>query len=474
MMFKYMCLVLFITWYQLADCHPANSDAKLIDSMIEKESEAFIAAEAEQSSHKTIRDKRTIGFLRQLFPNLSQIVDRKIQQITRFLFRVIGRLVLRGGAGGGAGGGAVAGGGGGGGGGGDAGGSGGRRISITLPTFPPSTDDEDEEQTEVPAAVPAAATESPAAGTTPSSVLASDTVSATDSAPAESAVDVVATTSAGITTNAPMITTITAATTTAATTNTAADNAVTTISITTTTTTTTTAASSTNADAVTQPPSDSDNTVGTGIVKRTAREVSTEKTSSAKKRSPLTDTENVDVTSSDNTLSSGSANDEARSDDTILADDDEDPKNKRVLFNLRGGGSGGSGNILFDMIRRGADRAARAAGGFYRVVAGTDPNTLTLAQPLQYPSLIAGSGANQDKDEVADGSQLEGAESQEVRTDVNAKEDGYSVGVPGPLTRIFVIANRGVANLVQDLILRLAQTTERIVNFKARLITSLI
>ncbi|XP_025404776.1 uncharacterized protein DDB_G0280205-like isoform X2 [Sipha flava] len=439
MMFKYMCLVLFITWYQLADCHPANSDAKLIDSMIEKESEAFIAAEAEQSSHKTIRDKRTIGFLRQLFPNLSQIVDRKIQQITRFLFRVIGRLVLRGGAGGGAGGGAVAGGGGGGGGGGDAGGSGGRRISITLPTFPPSTDDEDEEQTEVPAAVPAAATESPAAGTTPSSVLASDTVSATDSAPAESAVDVVATTSAGITTNAPMITTITAATTTAATTNTAADNAVTTISITTTTTTTTTAASSTNADAVTQPPSDSDNTVGTGIVKRTAREVSTEKTSSAKKRSPLTDTENVDVTSSDNTLSSGSANDEARSDDTILADDDEDPKNKRVLFNLRGGGSGGSGNILFDMIR-----------------------------------LIAGSGANQDKDEVADGSQLEGAESQEVRTDVNAKEDGYSVGVPGPLTRIFVIANRGVANLVQDLILRLAQTTERIVNFKARLITSLI
>jgi hypothetical protein len=73
--------------------------------------------------------------------------------------------------------------------------------------------------------------------------------------------------------------------------------------------------------------------------------------------------------------------------------------------------------------------------------------------------LIAGSGANQDKDEVADGSQLEGAESQEVRTDVNAKEDGYSVGVPGPLTRIFVIANRGVANLVQDLILVSASTT---------------
>lgn len=36
MMFKYMCLVLFITWYQLADCHPASSNVKAIDSMIEK------------------------------------------------------------------------------------------------------------------------------------------------------------------------------------------------------------------------------------------------------------------------------------------------------------------------------------------------------------------------------------------------------------------------------------------------------
>ncbi|KAF0770540.1 glycine, alanine and asparagine-rich protein-like isoform X3 [Aphis craccivora] len=72
MMFKYMCLVLFITWYQLADCHPASSSIKSIDSMIEKESEAFLSVEAEDSSHKNVRDKRTIGFLRQLFPNLSQ------------------------------------------------------------------------------------------------------------------------------------------------------------------------------------------------------------------------------------------------------------------------------------------------------------------------------------------------------------------------------------------------------------------
>lgn len=69
--------------------------------------------------------------------------------------------------------------------------------------------------------------------------------------------------------------------------------------------------------------------------------------------------------------------------------------------------------------------------------------------------MIAGSGANQDKDESSrDESPSASIEdAQEVHAEVNAKEDGYSVGVPGPLTRIFVIANRGVANLVQDLIL---------------------
>lgn len=37
MMFKYVCLVLFITWYQLsADGHPAKTDVRAIDSMIDK------------------------------------------------------------------------------------------------------------------------------------------------------------------------------------------------------------------------------------------------------------------------------------------------------------------------------------------------------------------------------------------------------------------------------------------------------
>lgn len=445
MMFKYMCLVLFITWYQLADCHPASSNVKTIDSMIEKESDAFLSVEAEDSSHKNVRDKRTIGFLRQLFPNLSQIVDRKIQQITRFVFRVIGRLVLRGGGGAGAGagtGGATATGTGG------ESGNGGRRISITLPTFPPSTDDEEEDtQTNLPVA-DASSTPTSDTDALASRILepSSSEATATDSAPAasvdsstaaDSASEMTVTTadsaasSAAVTNSAP-VTTTTGETATAPVTNAApAAGTVATTTIAAATAAAATATANAISSPTTQMPSDSDNTVGTGIVKRTAREVSTNEPSSAKKRSPLTDTDNE--VSSDNALTSNTSDDAQA--ETVA---DEDPRNKRFLFNLRGGTTGGSGNFLFDLIR-----------------------------------LVAGSGANQDRDESADSVPAEG-EAQEVHADVNAKEDGYSVGVPGPLTRIFVIANRGVANLVQDLILRLAQTTERIVNFKARLITSLI
>lgn len=31
--------------------------------------------------------------------------------------------------------------------------------------------------------------------------------------------------------------------------------------------------------------------------------------------------------------------------------------------------------------------------------------------------------------------------------------DGYTEAIPGPVTRLFVLANRGLANLIQDLIL---------------------
>ncbi|XP_019881098.1 uncharacterized protein LOC109608971 isoform X2 [Aethina tumida] len=115
--------------------------------------------------------------------------------------------------------------------------------------------------------------------------------------------------------------------------------------------------------------------------------------------------------------------------------DDQD-RNKRYLpfgGSVDAHASGGSGNFLFDIIR-----------------------------------LVAGSGATEESDEKAN------SPGGAIEVDIGKTADGYTEGIPGPITRLFVIANRGIANLVQDLILRLAQTSERLVNFKARLVTSLI
>ncbi|XP_048478021.1 uncharacterized PE-PGRS family protein PE_PGRS10 isoform X2 [Plutella xylostella] len=116
------------------------------------------------------------------------------------------------------------------------------------------------------------------------------------------------------------------------------------------------------------------------------------------------------------------------------ADASGEDRNKRFLsFGGSGGagGGGGSGNFLFDIVRLVAGSSSGSSGG--------------------------DAGAESEGDEASAG-----------------KGDNLTEGVPGPITRLFIIANRGIANLVQDLILRLAQTSERIVNFKARLITSII
>lgn len=100
------------------------------------------------------RNKRTIGVLRELFPNLSKIIEQKIQSIVQVLFRTIGPLLLRGGLGGGAGGGGASG----------AttsssfdddfddsdedaasnSGTNGRKVAVSLPTFPPFEDSEED------------------------------------------------------------------------------------------------------------------------------------------------------------------------------------------------------------------------------------------------------------------------------------------------------------------------------------------
>lgn len=64
-----------------------------------------------------------------------------------------------------------------------------------------------------------------------------------------------------------------------------------------------------------------------------------------------------------------------------------------------------------------------------------------------FVQLVAGSGTTQNQDET------DNAPIDENSTHSGKADDGYSAGVPGPLTRLFVIANRGIANLIQDLIL---------------------
>ncbi|CAG9801688.1 unnamed protein product [Chironomus riparius] len=123
---------------------------------------------------------------------------------------------------------------------------------------------------------------------------------------------------------------------------------------------------------------------------------------------------------------------------TLDSVEDDENRGKRFLnFGAQASGTGssgsggGSGNFLFDIIR-----------------------------------LVSGSSGSEQQDERAN-SPVDGS------TDVG-KGDGYTEGIPGPVTRLVVLANRGLSNLIQDLILRIAQTSERVVNFKARLITALI
>lgn len=61
---------------------------------------------------------------------------------------------------------------------------------------------------------------------------------------------------------------------------------------------------------------------------------------------------------------------------------------------------------------------------------------------------MGGSAGTEQTDEAANAPEGEGGEV------VIAKgADGYTEGIPGPVTRLFVLANRGIANLIQDLIL---------------------
>jgi hypothetical protein len=164
---------------------------------------------------------------------------------------------------------------------------------------------------------------------------------------------------------------------------------------------------------------------------RVAREINLQNNSLNNKINTDQEAQASDKTESKKSDEASSSIDEL----TLDGLEDDENRGKRFLNfggsasgDHSGGSAGGSGNFLFDIIR-----------------------------------LVSGSSGTEQTDESHNGAD----------TDVG-KGDGYTEGIPGPVTRLFVLANRGLSNLIQDLILRIAQTSERVVNFKARLITSLI
>ncbi|XP_035781435.1 uncharacterized protein LOC118460673 isoform X5 [Anopheles albimanus] len=174
------------------------------------------------------------------------------------------------------------------------------------------------------------------------------------------------------------------------------------------------------------------------------------------------------ASSNDQNAAESSANSSSLDELTLDSEGTDEDRNKRFLSFGGSSGGGGSGNFLFDIIRRAADRAARAAGTVYRVVAGTESLTTALettdhnnnknnnnhskddghstsytATSYSHSALVSGSSGTEQSDEKA-----HSPDDHDL-----GKGDGYTEGIPGPVTRLFVLANRGLSNLIQDLIL---------------------
>ncbi|XP_049538121.1 uncharacterized protein LOC125952597 isoform X1 [Anopheles darlingi] len=116
------------------------------------------------------------------------------------------------------------------------------------------------------------------------------------------------------------------------------------------------------------------------------------------------------ASSNDQNAAESSANSSSLDELTLDSDGADEDRNKRFLSfgGSSGGGGGGSGNFLFDIIR-----------------------------------LVSGSSGTEQSDEKA-----HSPDDHDL-----GKGDGYTEGIPGPVTRLFVLANRGLSNLIQDLIL---------------------
>ncbi|KOX70922.1 hypothetical protein WN51_03351 [Melipona quadrifasciata] len=146
--------------------------------------------------------------------------------------------------------------------------------------------------------------------------------------------------------------------------------------------------------------------------------------------------------------------------------EDDENRNKRFLSGL--GSSSNSGNFVFDIIRQAADGAARAAGTVYRVVAGTQSLGLGLsasrdlgpvpqgAAPAAAPAGSSTTAGSSTSAPAASGAGNLPPLVAGSGGDASAgKSEEPQEAIPGPVTRLFVIVNRGISNLVQDLILQI-------------------
>ncbi|GAB1865843.1 hypothetical protein CAJAP_06922 [Camponotus japonicus] len=57
------------------------------------------------------------------------------------------------------------------------------------------------------------------------------------------------------------------------------------------------------------------------------------------------------------------------------------------------------------------------------------------------------------------------------QTPIIGPTKGMTEAIPGPFTRLLLIANRGCAQWIADCVLRLADISEKYVNYKGKLIT---
>lgn len=331
------------------------------------------------------RNKRTIGILRQLFPTLTQIIDQKVQQITSFVLRTFGPVLLRSFLGGN---------------------RGGANSGTGSGTIELDDDDDDDDDS---ASAPSSFTSTTASTSTTTSTASSTSTSTDISTSTETSTSTEANTS-----------TATSAAEAAGSTSSAPPS---------------TESASRRRRALRYLPNAiaEENQLLSGAESQQAevRVAFGDGQQAQQRLDQLGEQADQQVAASED-QQTAAQNSAASIDEITLedADNSEENRNKRFLNfgGSAGGGGGGSGNFLFDIVR-----------------------------------LVAGSSSGSSGDGGA------GAEGEE-----GAKGDNLTEGVPGPITRLFIIANRGIANLIQDLILRIAQTSERIVNFKARLITSII